>query len=296
MALWQAKYVQSRLETIGANSEIKVISTQGDRIQHLSFDKMEGKGFFTKEIQEALLSGEIDLAVHSHKDLETVQVPGLHLAAISHREDPSDLLLIHPSAVDTESQWNLKKGAIVGTGSARRKSQFIAYRPDVVLRDLRGNVPTRIGKLRAGEYDAILMANAGVKRLELDLTDLRVVKLKPEEFIPAPAQGVLAIEVREDDKELISFLSPLHHEDVALCVGAERAVLRDFGGGCQIPLGAYCKPDGNDFKLWVAAAEKWSDVPRRIMVQGIDPFGLAAEASAQLKKKSSVNGSGSREI
>ena len=169
LALWQAHHVKDRLTELGHNVTINIIKTQGDKIQHLSFDKLEGKGFFTKEIEAALLDGSIDLAVHSHKDLETNPPEDLIIGAVSNRANPADLLLIRKASADNSRKWNLKEGAIVGTSSARRKSQMLAYRSDVNLKDLRGNVPTRINKLREKQYDAILLAKAGVDRLELDL-------------------------------------------------------------------------------------------------------------------------------
>ena len=157
LALWQANHVKRQLEHLGHEVEIKVIITQGDAIQNLSFDKLEGKGFFTKEIETALLDKSIDLAVHSHKDLETNPPAGLIIAAVSEREDPSELLLIRNESVDKDQKWNLKSEAIIGTSSARRKSQINLYRSDLHINDLRGNVPTRIQKLRDGLYDAILL-------------------------------------------------------------------------------------------------------------------------------------------
>ena len=163
LALWQANYVKGLLEEIGQACEIKIIKTQGDAQQELSLDKLEGKGFFTKEIEEALLREETDIAVHSHKDLPTESPAGLTIGAVSEREDPSELLLIHKNGFDTKQKFTLKKNARVGTSSARRKSQLLAFRADVQISDLRGNVPTRIKKLQSGEYDAILIASAGVE-------------------------------------------------------------------------------------------------------------------------------------
>ena len=194
LALWQANFVKSELEKLGNEVTITIIKTQGDKIQHLSFDKLEGKGFFTKEIEEALLNGSVDLAVHSHKDLETSQPEGLQITAVSDRENPADILVMKPSAVDLTKQFGIKEGATIGTSSARRKAMLKAMRPDLKIIDLRGNVPTRIEKLRTQEYDAIVLANAGVSRLKLDLNDWHVEVLKPEEFIPAPAQGVLGLQ------------------------------------------------------------------------------------------------------
>lgn len=256
LALWQANHVKQQLEALGAEVSITIIKTQGDQIQHLSFDKLEGKGFFTKEIEQALLDGTIDLAVHSHKDLETTPPQGLVIAAVSEREDPADVLLIHPRAVNTGSYWNLKTGAVVGTSSARRKSQLIAIREDVEIRDLRGNVPTRLQKLIDGEYDAILLAKAGLDRLNLDLSAVHVEVLDPEEFVPAPAQGVLALQIRENDKELYDFMQQMNHADVQSCIEMERTVLNRLQGGCQLPLGVYCPEEG---RLLVAYAPTWEE-------------------------------------
>ncbi|TNE76164.1 MAG: hydroxymethylbilane synthase [Bacteroidetes bacterium] len=240
LALWQANHVKDQLEALGHQVEINVIKTQGDKIQHLSFDKLEGKGFFTKEIEEALLNNKVDLAVHSHKDLETNPPKDLIIACVSERENPSDLLLIRRESVDDTQKWQLKANAIVGTSSARRKAQVLYHRPDCVLNDLRGNVPTRINKLREGNYDAILLAKAGVDRLQLDLSDFFVVVLDPTEFVPAPAQGVLGLQIREDDQELKAIMAQLNHADVADRIAIERGVLNKLEGGCQLPLGVFC--------------------------------------------------------
>jgi hydroxymethylbilane synthase len=243
LALWQAHFVRRQLEEIGCEVSIQIIVTQGDRIQDLSFDKLEGKGFFTKEIEQALINGEVDLAVHSHKDLETTQPAGLHIAAVSYREDASELLLMRREAFDASQAWNLKANAVIGTSSARRKAQIIAQRPDLEIKELRGNVPTRIDKLRQGQYDAILLARAGVLRLELDLSDLETIVLDPTSFIPAPAQGVLGLQTRVDDQVTTEILQKLHHTEVATRIGLERSVLRQMDGGCQLPLGVYCVGD-----------------------------------------------------
>jgi hydroxymethylbilane synthase len=240
LALWQAHFVRCQLEEIGCEVSIQIIVTQGDRIQDLSFDKLEGKGFFTKEIEQALLNGEVDLAVHSHKDLETTQPVGLHIAAVSYREDASELLLMRREAFDASQDWKLKANAVIGTSSARRKAQILAQRPDLEIKELRGNVPTRIDKLRQGQYDAILLARAGVLRLELDLSDLETIVLDPTSFIPAPAQGVLGLQTRVDDILTTEILQKLHHTEVATRIELERSVLRQMDGGCQLPLGVYC--------------------------------------------------------
>jgi hydroxymethylbilane synthase len=256
LALGQANHVRKQLENLGHEIEIKVIVTQGDAIQHLSFDKLEGKGFFTKEIESALLDGSIDLAVHSHKDLETNPPKGLVIAAVSEREDPSDLLLIAQDKVDLTQEWDLIENGIIGTSSARRKSQVVRFRPDLTINDLRGNVPTRIQKLRDGKYDAILLAKAGVDRLQLDLSEFYVKVLDPTVVIPAPAQGVLALQIRESDTELHAILAQIHHPDVAQRIGVERKVLNLLEGGCQLPLGVYCETES---KVYVSHAKNWED-------------------------------------
>jgi hydroxymethylbilane synthase len=171
--------------------------------------------------------------------LETTSPEGLTIAAVSDREDPSELLLIRKESVDKNQQWNLKENAIIGTSSARRKSQILAHRSDLSIKDLRGNVPTRINKLREGYYDAILLAKAGVNRLELDLSDLHCETLNATEFVPAPAQGVLGLQIRSEDNELANILAHLNHEKTKAQIEIERGVLRKMEGGCQLPLGVY---------------------------------------------------------
>ncbi len=255
LALWQAHYIQSRLNELGHSSAIHIIKTQGDQIQHLSLSKLEGKGFFTKEIEEALLREEIDIAVHSHKDLETEQPEGLVVAAVSEREDPRDVLLVHASAFDASMPYGLKQSARIGTSSARRKAQMLHFRNDVELVDIRGNVPSRVEKLRSGAYDAILLAGAGLQRLQLDVQDLHPVWLDPEEFVPAPAQGVLAIQCRANDEELRSLLQSINQKDVQEIIHIERSVLNRMNGGCHLPLGVYAvKNDSNEFEVHVALA------------------------------------------
>lgn len=256
LALWQANHVKRQLEELGATVEINIIKTQGDQIQHLSFDKMEGKGFFTKEIEAALLEGSIDLAVHSHKDLETNPPAGLIIACVSEREDPADLLLVRKNATDATTEWNLKANAVVGTSSARRKSQVRRFRDDVEIKDLRGNVPTRIQKLREGQYDAILLAKAGVDRLKIDLSEFHVEVLNPTEFVPAPAQGVLGLQIREGDQQLFDLLQKMNHPEVQNRIAIERKVLNLMDGGCQLPLGVYCDEEN---RVFVSHTNDWEE-------------------------------------
>jgi hydroxymethylbilane synthase len=281
LALWQANHVKRQLEDLGCTVDITIIKTQGDAIQHLSFDKLEGKGFFTKEIEQALLDETIDLAVHSHKDLETNPPAGLSIAAVSEREDPADLLLIARSAVDPDESWSLKSEAIVGTSSARRKSQVVRFRNDVTIKDLRGNVPTRIQKLRDGQYDAILLAKAGVDRLQIDLSEFEVVRLDPTEFVPAPAQGVLALQIRDKDEKTSSIVAKMNHSDVQERIAVERKVLNLLQGGCQLPLGVFC---GEDHIVYVSHAESWEDGSNWYKYEADDLEGLAELIVADLQE------------
>ena len=287
LALWQAKFIQGKLKEIGTEAEIKIIKTQGDKEQELSWDKLEGKGFFTKEIEDALLAEEIDLAVHSHKDLPTEYPKGLTIAAVSYREDPSELILVRKDCTDERLKYGFKKNAKVGTSSARRKSQLLAFRDDITLQDLRGNVPTRIQKLRDKQYDAIMLAAAGVERLSIDLSEFYFEKINPKEFIPAPAQGVLALQIREKDKNLFDLLQKLNDAEVAESITIERKILNLFDGGCQLPLGSYCEKQEDEegdpvYKVWASKAEAWDKFPKQIYVESRKAEGLAEKVVKKL--------------
>lgn len=284
LALWQANFTLNELNKLGAEAELKIIKTKGDKIQHLSFDKLEGKGFFTKEIEDALLAGEIDLAVHSHKDLPTENPEGLIITAVSEREDPSELILIRKKAVDIKEKLSFKKNAVVGTSSARRKSQLLSFRSDITIKDLRGNVPTRIDKLRNSDYDAIMLAAAGVERLKIDLSEFHVVKPAPNEFIPAPAQGVLAWQIRENDAEMKTVMEKLNAGDAAKAINVERKILELFHGGCQIPIGVYCKVENGIYNVWVSHAASWNAIPKRIFLQAKSAEGLAEKAVKKIQE------------
>ncbi|MDB5137614.1 MAG: hemC [Mucilaginibacter sp.] len=285
LALWQANFVKDRLAENNIDAELKIIKTQGDRILNLSFDKLEGKGFFTKELEEELLAGSIDLAVHSHKDLPTENPPGLIIAAVSEREDPSELLLILKDCVDVRQKLSVKYGGIVGTSSNRRKAQLLAFRPDLEINDLRGNVQTRIGKLRDEKYDAIMLAKAGIIRLGIDLSEFHVEELTPTEIVPAPAQGVLAIQTRGEDKELFDALQVLNYPEVAAELAVERTVLKLFGGGCHLPLGCYCRKDENTFQVFTSKAETGDDFPDRLFIESDTTEGLAEKVVAMFDTK-----------
>lgn len=282
LALWQAHYTQAELARIGVESELVIIKTQGDIIQHLSFEKMEGKGFFTKEIEDALLRGDVDLAVHSMKDLPTSPPEGLVITAVSYRDNPADWLIARPEAVVQGEIFRLKKGAVVGTSAARRKAQMADYRPDVVLKDIRGNVPTRLEKLRQGDFDAIFLAAAGVSRLDLDLSGLEKIELNPREFVPAPAQGVLAWQTNQGDTATRLLLKKIHRPEVSAVTNVERRVLQLMDGGCQLPLGVHCERDTAGH-FHVFAACQAGDEMRRVRLSSSTSFGIAEGVVERLR-------------
>jgi hydroxymethylbilane synthase len=274
LALWQANFIKSNLAShTDIPIEIRIIKTQGDKIDHLSFSEMEGKGFFTKELEEALLSGTIDLAVHSLKDLQTTMPDGLDLGAVCFREDPRELVLIRPEAYDSEAPLGVKEGATVGTSSVRRQCQVAHLAPTLKLKDLRGNVPTRVRKLREGQYDAIILANAGVKRLNLDVSDIKSLLLGTSYFLPAPAQGILGIQVRRGDRQVGSIVGALDDSDLRKQVALERGLLARFDGGCQLPLAVASEIVYNGYllraTLGVHQETGWG-VLRRVDLTGAD--------------------------
>ncbi len=236
LALWQANFVASQLHQ---EHTIVTIKTKGDRIQNVSFDKIEGKGFFTKELEDALLSGTIDMAVHSMKDLPTDDTHGLTVAAVTKREDPSDVIIIRPEAYRANHWLPIKENTKVGTSSLRRVAQLKRVLSSSEAVPLRGNVPTRIRRLREGTFDAIILARAGLKRLGVNLSGFYSMVLPFSYFLPSPGQGALAIQVRADDTHAIDAVQHLHHEATAKAVCAERQFLKAFGAGCHVPLGAF---------------------------------------------------------
>lgn len=252
LALWQANWVKGRLEALGQPAELVRIETQGDRTQSdgTPFRLMAGQGFFTKAVQDAVADGSADVAVHSHKDLPSLRMAGLELAAVSEREDPRDVLLVRPEAFDpAAAALPLGRGVSVGTSAARRRAQLLHLRGDVSVQELRGNVPTRVRKLREGDYDAIVLAAAGLSRLGLDLSGLEAVPLDPMRFVPAPAQGALALEIREGDYELASLLTELHSPAAYKAVAAERGLMAMLDGGCQLALGAHAVVENAQVQL-----------------------------------------------
>lgn len=245
LALWQAQYVQQRLMAAhpGLQVELVPMVTKGDVILDTPLAKVGGKGLFVKELELAMLENRADMAVHSMKDVPVDFPDGLGLVTICEREDPRDAFVSnHYSSIDA-----LPQGAVVGTSSLRRQCQISARRPDLVIRSLRGNVGTRLSKLDAGEYDAIILAAAGLKRLGLED---RIRQALPAEFsLPAVGQGAVGIECRLDDQPLITLLQGLNHSDTAVCVRAERAMNTRLEGGCQVPIGSFAVLE--DDQLWL---------------------------------------------
>ena len=245
LALWQANWVKSEIEkrNPGVEAVLEKIKTTGDKILDVPLAKVGGKGLFVKEIEEALLSGKVDLAVHSMKDVPTIFPEGLHLRAITEREDPRDAVLSRNNARLLE----LPKGAKIGTSSLRRQAQLLHARPDFEMLHLRGNLDTRMRKLSEGHFDAIILAGAGVRRL--GWADKITEYLPTEVSLPAIGQGALGIETRTDDKEINSLVAFFDHPDTSVAVRAERALLKRLEGGCQVPIAAYGEVDGDTLKL-----------------------------------------------
>ena len=248
LALWQANHVAAQLRGAGHAVEIKRITTTGDRVLDRRLDAVGGKGAFLKEIEEALLAREVDLAVHSLKDVPTAQPDGLTLCAFLPREDPRDALLSR----DNAPLGGLPKGARIGTTSLRRAALLKELRRDLVIEDLRGNVDSRIRRLREGRFDAVLLAMAGLVRLGRQ--DEVAEALHPVQFIPAPGQGVIGLECRAGDTAIVEATAPLHDAPTARRVEAERALLAGLGGSCNVPLGAYADLSGRSLRLWAFMA------------------------------------------
>lgn len=247
LAMWQAENVRDALIAVHPDLqvEVEIVRTTGDRILDVPLAKIGDRGLFTKEIDEALLEGRADIAVHSLKDVPTRVPDGLDLAAVTERADPRDVL-IGPRGASLKLE-TLTVGARVGTSSLRRRSQLRHVRPDVEVVDLRGNLNTRLARLDDGGYDAIILAAAGV--LRLGWTDRISHYLEPADWLPAVGQGALAIVARADDGAAADLLRPLHHPETAACVAAERSFLRTLEGGCQVPIGALATLSGDELRL-----------------------------------------------
>lgn len=245
LALWQAEHIKARLEALYAELKVELVTfvTQGDKILDTPLAKIGGKGLFVKELEAALMDGRADLAVHSMKDVPMALPQGLSLAVICEREDPLDAFVSN-----TYSHFDdLPQGAKVGTSSLRRKCQILKQRPDLEIIDLRGNVGTRLSKLDAGNYDAIILASAGLKRLGLAQRIRHT--LLPEVSLPAVGQGALGLECREDDQQVLDLILPLMHADSNACVRAERAFNAYLEGGCQVPIAGYATLNNGQIHL-----------------------------------------------
>ena len=245
LALWQAEFVKAQLEHFHDDVHVELVpmSTQGDIILDTPLAKIGGKGLFVKELEQAMLDGRADIAVHSMKDVPVEFPDDLELHVICEREDPRDAFVSNNFAnIDA-----LPQGAIVGTSSLRRQCQIRALRPDLEIRDLRGNVNTRLAKLDSGQYDAIILAAAGLIRLEMGerIRDF----IEPEVSLPANGQGAVGIECRINDEVTKALLAPLEHSETRIRVNAERAMNRHLEGGCQVPIGAYALVDGEQVHL-----------------------------------------------
>jgi hydroxymethylbilane synthase len=279
LALWQANHISSLLRERGHQVEIEIIKTTGDKITDVALAKVGTKGMFTKEIEEALAAGRVDLAVHSLKDLPTEVSSGFEIAAITKREDPRDVFVSKKYGRIED----LPQNARIGTSSLRRQAQLKALRPDLDIHPLRGNVDTRLRKLESGEYDAIILAAAGVTRLGLTT---RVKQVIPAETMcPAAGQGALGIEIRLGDDTVRRHLTFLDDSAARTTTTAERALLNKLGGGCQVPIGAFAEVrDGRVYLQGVVARPDGSQVLREAR-QGVEPQALGEEVGETLLRR-----------
>lgn len=271
---WVIQQLQKSIPELKA--EMKTIVTKGDRILNVTLSKVGGKGLFVKEIERALLDKEIDVAIHSMKDLPAEMAPGLTLAAVSKREDPRDCFISrHNETLD-----ELPSGAVVGTSSLRRQAQLKAYRSDLEVKPVRGNIETRLRKMREGEFDAIVLAAAGLHRVgwHNQLTDY----IDIETMVPAVGQGALGIQCRANDEEMIELLKAVDDEEAHLTVAAERAFLHRLDGNCQVPIGAYGLLEEDAIKLTGLIAEPDGSCVYRKTSKGTDPVRLGEQLADEL--------------
>lgn len=284
LALWQANTVASLLKAKGHSVEVCRISTRGDRETSVPLSHIGGQGLFTAEIDRALSEGEADLAVHSLKDLPVEMAPGFRLAAILERGPVEDILVTR----DSVSLDSLRPGARIGTSSPRRAAYLRSARGDLEIVDLRGNVPTRVGRVMDGELDATILARAGVVRLGIDVGkgDL----LGPPDWLPAPGQGAVAVTAREDDENALAAAAALDHAATRAAVQAERAVLAGIGGGCSLPLGVHAWRTGDQWDL--RATLFTEDGTRRLdeARTGADPMAMAADIAQSLLARGAAGG------
>jgi len=256
LALWQAEWVKEHLGPLRPHTKvlIEIVKTSGDVLNDLPLSEIGGRGVFTKELEEALVDGRIDLAVHSLKDMPTTLPEGLAIAAITEREDPRDALVLRQGLkLEAQSLRSLKAQSVVGTSSPRRLSQLKHLRPDLSVKELRGNVDTRLRKLDAGVYDAVILASAGLRRL--GLANRITLSIDIEEMLPAVGQGALAIETRSRDEDIVSLIASLDDTETRAACTAERSLLRALGGGCQLPIAAHAIVENERLRLYALVAE-----------------------------------------
>ncbi len=264
LAMWQAEFVKAELEKVFPTLEIELLpmSTKGDKILDVPLAKIGGKGLFIKELEDSMMAGKADIAIHSMKDVPMELPEGFALGAILKRQAPTDAFVSNNYATFD----SLPKGAILGTSSLRRKAQLLAARPDLDVRDLRGNVGTRLGKMDAGQYDAIVLATSGLQRLKLDERIRH--EISPELCLPAVTQGTLGIEYFENDKETLDIIKVLNHRDSEIRSIAERAMNHRLEGGCQVPIGVFAELDGDKISIRGLVAELDGSVVLTASIEG----------------------------
>lgn len=284
LALWQANYVKARLEDLHPQLTVELVpmTSRGDVLLDVPLAKVGGKGLFVKELEQAMLNGEADIAVHSMKDVPMEFPDGLGLAVICEREDPRDAWVSNRYASIDE----LPAGAVVGTSSLRRQSQILAQRPDLEVKFLRGNVQTRLAKLDNGDYDGIILASAGLLRLELDERIRGYIE--PEQCLPAGGQGAVGIECRTADAAIIELIKPLHHQTSAEAVLAERAMNRRLEGGCQVPIACYAIHQGD--QLWLRGLVAEPDGSRVLSGEICGPASTGERMGVELAERLLADG------
>ena len=288
LALWQAEFVRSALQRAHPGLEVRLLgmTSRGDQLLDVPLSKVGGKGLFVKELETALLDGSADIAVHSMKDVPMSFPEGLRLGVICEREDPRDAFVSNRF----ESIEALPAGSVVGTSSLRRECQLREARPDLEVKFLRGNVQTRLRKLDEGEYDAIILATAGLLRLELEQ---RIRQRIPDtQSLPAGGQGAVGIELRSDDRALLDLLMPLHHEATAQCVIAERALNRRLDGGCQVPIACYAQHCDDGRQLWLRGLVGEPDGSRVLRAEGRAPVADAEALGIRVAEELLAGGAG----
>ena len=282
LALWQANHIAARLRAQGHEVTIATIQTTGDRLQGVPFARVGSKGMFTKEIEEALFAGTIDLAVHSLKDLPTELDAPFVIAAVTERVDPRDVFV----SVRFAGMDELPNGARVGTSSLRRQSQLRSRWPHLQYVEFRGNVDTRLRKLSDGQVEAAVLAAAGLDRLER--TEWARERFAEDVLCPAPGQGALAIECRAEDDQTLASLQVLEHPETRFAVTAERTALAALGGGCQVPIGAFCRRDGDVYRISGCVSSPDGATVLRAEYRGGEPMALGAALADELLKQGAL--------